>query len=62
MAWYNEEHPFAVGFSDGKVLLAVRDPERATATIDACQSNISDLLWDPTGKQIFIIFAVESAC
>ena len=50
MAWFNEDQCFAVGFTDGKVLLAMRDPERPTSTIDACQSNVTGLHWDPTGK------------
>ena len=54
LAWFNEEQCFAVGFTDGKVLLAMRDPERQTATIDACQSSVSRLYWDPTGRKVML--------
>ena len=47
--WFSEEQAFAIGFTDGKIVLATRDPERPAATIDACQSKISQLAWDPTG-------------
>nr|CAB3252556.1 probable E3 ubiquitin-protein ligase HERC1 [Phallusia mammillata] len=50
LAWFHEEQPFAIGFDDGKVLLAMRDNERHVATIDACQSKVRHLEWDPTGN------------
>ena len=54
VAWYHEDRPFVIAFSDGKVVLSMRDEECHIATIDACQSAISSLKWDPTGiKKIF---------
>lgn len=60
MAWHNEEQPFAIGYSDGKVLLAMRDHEKQSATIDACASSVFNLMWDPTGWSQFINRWIES--
>ncbi|XP_076815895.1 putative E3 ubiquitin-protein ligase HERC1 isoform X3 [Clavelina lepadiformis] len=54
VAWFKEDRPFAIGFTDGKVLLAMRDHERAVTTIDACQAQVTRLIWDPTGEMLAV--------
>ncbi|XP_066271875.1 probable E3 ubiquitin-protein ligase HERC1 [Branchiostoma lanceolatum] len=51
IAWYDEHGKFAIGYSDGKVRMCVKDPydQDAIKTIEAHETSISGLSWDPTG-------------
>ncbi|RMB94614.1 hypothetical protein DUI87_29429 [Hirundo rustica rustica] len=52
LAWFSEDRPFAVGYSDGKLLLGTKEPtEKGGAIlIDAHKDMVVSMKWDPTGK------------
>ncbi|XP_012822330.1 probable E3 ubiquitin-protein ligase HERC1 isoform X6 [Xenopus tropicalis] len=54
IAWYSEDRSFAVGYSDGKLLIGNRDiAEKAgIVIIDAHKDMIVSMKWDPTGQML----------
>nr|XP_026694983.1 probable E3 ubiquitin-protein ligase HERC1 isoform X2 [Ciona intestinalis] len=60
VAWFGEDQQFAVGFADGKIVLATRDGNSNIATIDACQHEVIQLAWDPTGSHLAVHEALQS--
>lgn len=60
LAWFSEDRPFAVGYSDGKLLLGTKEPtEKGGAVlIDAHKDMVVSMKWDPTGK-ILLTTAVQ---
>ncbi|XP_070543560.1 probable E3 ubiquitin-protein ligase HERC1 isoform X2 [Ptychodera flava] len=52
MAWYDEDHQFAVGYSDGMVQFCSRHPFEPDPlqTTHAHENSISCMKWDPTGN------------
>ncbi|XP_035383560.1 probable E3 ubiquitin-protein ligase HERC1 isoform X3 [Electrophorus electricus] len=51
MAWFSTDKPFAVGFPDGKILLAVAESYDTEQPIllTAFNDSVTVLKWDPTG-------------
>ncbi|CAH1255597.1 HERC1 [Branchiostoma lanceolatum] len=62
IAWYDEHGKFAIGYSDGKVRMCVKDPydQDAIKTIEAHETSISGLSWDPTGHLLATL--AEDVC
>ncbi|XP_078688080.1 putative E3 ubiquitin-protein ligase HERC1 isoform X3 [Branchiostoma floridae x Branchiostoma belcheri] len=62
IAWYDEHGKFAIGYSDGKVRMCVKDPydQDAIKTIEAHETSISGLTWDPTGHLLATL--AEDVC
>ncbi|KAG8576379.1 hypothetical protein GDO81_009838 [Engystomops pustulosus] len=54
IAWYSEDHPFAVGYADGKLLIASKEPtdKREVILIDSHKEMFVTLKWDPTGQML----------
>uniref|UniRef100_A0A7M4EPI1 HECT-type E3 ubiquitin transferase n=1 Tax=Crocodylus porosus TaxID=8502 RepID=A0A7M4EPI1_CROPO len=52
LAWFSEDRPFAVGYSDGKLLIGTKEPleKGGIVLIDAHKDTIVSMKWDPTGK------------
>ncbi|XP_035829751.1 probable E3 ubiquitin-protein ligase HERC1 isoform X3 [Aplysia californica] len=50
IVWYEEDHRFAVSYSDGVISLCSREDFEQPLNVDAHKSSISLLSWDPTGK------------
>ncbi|XP_035381674.1 probable E3 ubiquitin-protein ligase HERC1 isoform X2 [Electrophorus electricus] len=52
IAWYSEDHPFAVGYADGKLLIGSKEPleNGSVVVIDAHKESISSLGWAPGGR------------
>ncbi|OXB82040.1 UNVERIFIED_CONTAM: hypothetical protein H355_004123 [Colinus virginianus] len=52
LAWFSEDKPFAVGYSDGKLLIGTKEPleKGEIVLIDAHKDTIVSMKWDPTGK------------
>ncbi|KAJ8286644.1 hypothetical protein GJAV_G00041500 [Gymnothorax javanicus] len=51
MAWYSLDKPFAVGYPDGKILLATAEyyETEQPLILSAFPDSVSSLKWDPTG-------------
>ncbi|XP_041442593.1 probable E3 ubiquitin-protein ligase HERC1 isoform X2 [Xenopus laevis] len=60
IAWYSEDRSFAVGYSDGKLLIGNRDivEKGGVVIIDAHKDMIVSMKWDPSG-QILLTCAKE---
>ncbi|XP_076880016.1 putative E3 ubiquitin-protein ligase HERC1 isoform X2 [Brachyhypopomus gauderio] len=60
IAWYSEDRPFAVGYTDGKILIGSKEPleNGSVVVIDAHKESISSLRWAP-GGQILLSCAKE---
>uniref|UniRef100_A0A668SQ94 HECT-type E3 ubiquitin transferase n=1 Tax=Oreochromis aureus TaxID=47969 RepID=A0A668SQ94_OREAU len=58
IAWYSEDKPFAVGYTDGKLLIGSKEPldKGAIVVIDA--HKVDSMKWSPTG-QILLTCAKE---
>ncbi|XP_053720543.1 probable E3 ubiquitin-protein ligase HERC1 isoform X1 [Synchiropus splendidus] len=54
IAWFCEDKPFAVGYSDGKILIGSRLPSEhgAVVVIDAHQESVTSIKWSPTGHMM----------
>ncbi|KAJ7398001.1 hypothetical protein BTVI_128929 [Pitangus sulphuratus] len=52
LAWFSEDRPFAVGYSDGKLLIGTKEPveKGGVVLIDAHKDMVVSMKWDPTGK------------
>ncbi|KAK7116135.1 hypothetical protein V1264_001871 [Littorina saxatilis] len=50
LAWFDEDHKFAVAYSDGELLLCSRNEFEEPLKVEAHQSAITSLQWDPTGQ------------
>ncbi|XP_028822113.1 probable E3 ubiquitin-protein ligase HERC1 [Denticeps clupeoides] len=52
VAWHSVDRPFAVGYSDGKLMFGTRDPleKAAMVLIDAHKECISSVKWDSAGQ------------
>ncbi|XP_048876533.1 probable E3 ubiquitin-protein ligase HERC1 isoform X3 [Brienomyrus brachyistius] len=51
IAWHSLDKPFAVGYSDGKILLGTVEPSdtKQPLILSAFPESVSGLKWDPTG-------------
>ncbi|XP_076011639.1 putative E3 ubiquitin-protein ligase HERC1 isoform X5 [Genypterus blacodes] len=60
IAWYCEDKPFAVGYTDGKLLIGSKEPleKGAIVVIDAHRESITCMKWSPNG-QILLSCAKE---
>ncbi|XP_062869323.1 probable E3 ubiquitin-protein ligase HERC1 isoform X2 [Trichomycterus rosablanca] len=60
IAWYSEDRPFVVGYSDGKLLIGCKEAleNGSVIIIDAHKESISSLHWAP-GGQILLSCAKE---
>ncbi|XP_032396191.1 probable E3 ubiquitin-protein ligase HERC1 isoform X3 [Etheostoma spectabile] len=57
VAWHSEDKPFAVGYSNGKILLAstaVYENEQPLV-LSVFQDGVSSLKWDPTGHLLLCL-------
>ncbi|XP_067888501.1 probable E3 ubiquitin-protein ligase HERC1 isoform X5 [Heterodontus francisci] len=61
IAWYSEGKPIAVGYSDGKILLATREPHNPEEPVilDSFQESVTSLKWDPTGHLLLAVAREE---
>ncbi|XP_037767220.1 probable E3 ubiquitin-protein ligase HERC1 isoform X1 [Chelonia mydas] len=52
LAWFSEDRPFAVGYSDGKLLIGTKEPleKGGIVLVDAHKDTIVSVKWDPPGK------------
>uniref|UniRef100_A0A9J8ANE0 HECT-type E3 ubiquitin transferase n=1 Tax=Cyprinus carpio carpio TaxID=630221 RepID=A0A9J8ANE0_CYPCA len=57
LAWYSVEKPFAVGYPDGKILLATAESYEIEPPIllTAFPESVSALRWDPTGHLLLSV-------
>ncbi|XP_043933675.1 probable E3 ubiquitin-protein ligase HERC1 isoform X2 [Protopterus annectens] len=62
IAWFSEDRPFAVGYSDGKLLVGMKEPTETGTVIliDAHRESITSMKWEPAG-QILLTCAKEEA-
>ncbi|XP_040012787.1 probable E3 ubiquitin-protein ligase HERC1 isoform X3 [Xiphias gladius] len=51
VAWHSEDKPFAVGYPNGKILLATTETyeNEQPVVLSVFQDSVSSLKWDPTG-------------
>ncbi|PVD19395.1 hypothetical protein C0Q70_19883 [Pomacea canaliculata] len=49
LAWYDEDHRFAVGYSDGELALCSKNDFEDPVKVEAHKSSIISVQWDPTG-------------
>ncbi|XP_058472668.1 probable E3 ubiquitin-protein ligase HERC1 [Solea solea] len=51
VAWHSEDKPFAVGYSNGKILLATTEnyENEQPVVLSVFQDSVTSLKWDPTG-------------
>ncbi|XP_041057144.1 probable E3 ubiquitin-protein ligase HERC1 isoform X1 [Carcharodon carcharias] len=61
IAWYSEDKPIAVGYSDGKILLTTREPHNPEEPVilDSFQESVTSLKWDPTGHLLLAVAREE---
>ncbi|XP_055489136.1 LOW QUALITY PROTEIN: probable E3 ubiquitin-protein ligase HERC1 [Leucoraja erinacea] len=61
IAWYSEDKPIAVGYSDGKILLGTREPhdEEEPVILASYQESVTSLKWDPTGHLLLALSREE---
>ncbi|KAG9489664.1 hypothetical protein GDO78_005551 [Eleutherodactylus coqui] len=53
IAWFSEDHPFAIGYADGKLLIGNKEPiDKEVFLIDAHKEMFVNLKWDPTGQML----------
>ncbi|XP_043943342.1 probable E3 ubiquitin-protein ligase HERC1 [Protopterus annectens] len=52
IAWHSEDKPFAVGYSDGRILFGMKTfcETSIPATVCAFSESVTSLKWDPTGQ------------
>ncbi|XP_065100040.1 probable E3 ubiquitin-protein ligase HERC1 isoform X2 [Paramisgurnus dabryanus] len=57
VAWYSVDKPFAVGYPDGKILLAAAESYETESSIllTAFPESVSGLRWDPTGHLLLSV-------
>uniref|UniRef100_A0A9J8CIV4 HECT-type E3 ubiquitin transferase n=1 Tax=Cyprinus carpio carpio TaxID=630221 RepID=A0A9J8CIV4_CYPCA len=57
LAWYSVDKPFAVGYPDGKILLATAESYETDPPIllTAFPESVSALRWDPTGHLLLSV-------
>ncbi|XP_026052426.1 probable E3 ubiquitin-protein ligase HERC1 isoform X3 [Carassius auratus] len=57
LAWYSVEKPFAVGYPDGKILLATAESYEIEPPVllTAFPESVSALRWDPTGHLLLSV-------
>ncbi|XP_072428176.1 probable E3 ubiquitin-protein ligase HERC1 isoform X3 [Chiloscyllium punctatum] len=61
IAWYSEDKPIAVGYSDGKILLTAREPHNSEEPVilNSFQESVTCLKWDPTGHLLLAVAREE---
>ncbi|XP_078128363.1 putative E3 ubiquitin-protein ligase HERC1 isoform X2 [Sander vitreus] len=57
VAWHSEDKPFAVGYSNGKILLASTEiyENEQPVVLSVFQDSVSSLKWDPTGHLLLCL-------
>ncbi|XP_037609794.1 probable E3 ubiquitin-protein ligase HERC1 isoform X5 [Sebastes umbrosus] len=57
VAWHSEDKPFAVGYPNGKILLATTEiyENEQPAVLSVFQDSVSSLKWDPTGHLLLCL-------
>ncbi|XP_030623810.1 probable E3 ubiquitin-protein ligase HERC1 [Chanos chanos] len=57
LAWYSVDKPFAVGYPDGKILLATAEhyETEQPVLLTAFPESVSGLKWDPTGHLLLSV-------
>ncbi|XP_016106101.1 probable E3 ubiquitin-protein ligase HERC1 [Sinocyclocheilus grahami] len=55
LAWYSVDKPFAMGYPDGKILLATADEIDPPILLTAFPESVSALRWDPTGHLLLSV-------
>ncbi|KAM3600471.1 uncharacterized protein V6R79_024041 [Siganus canaliculatus] len=63
VAWHSEEKPFAVGYLNGKILLATTETyeNEQPVVLSAFQDAVTSLKWDPTGHLLLCLGRSEVA-
>ncbi|XP_040914291.1 probable E3 ubiquitin-protein ligase HERC1 isoform X7 [Toxotes jaculatrix] len=57
VAWHSEDKPFAVGYHNGKILLATTETyeNEQPVVLSVFQDSVSSLKWDPTGHLLLCL-------
>ncbi|XP_047185393.1 probable E3 ubiquitin-protein ligase HERC1 isoform X3 [Scophthalmus maximus] len=57
VAWHSEDKPFAVGYPNGKILLATTETyeKEQPAVLSVFQDSVTSLKWDPTGHLLLCL-------
>ncbi|XP_038590221.1 probable E3 ubiquitin-protein ligase HERC1 isoform X8 [Micropterus salmoides] len=57
VAWHTEDKPFAVGYPNGKILLATTETyeNEQPVVLSVFQDSVSSLKWDPTGHLLLCL-------
>ncbi|XP_026209983.1 probable E3 ubiquitin-protein ligase HERC1 isoform X4 [Anabas testudineus] len=61
VAWHSEDKPFAVGYPDGKILLATTESyeNEQPVMLSVSQDSVSSVKWDPTGHLLLCLSRSE---
>nr|XP_014345328.1 PREDICTED: probable E3 ubiquitin-protein ligase HERC1 [Latimeria chalumnae] len=61
VAWSSTDRPFAVGYSDGWILIGMKEASEADSTMKLCAfpEGVSSLKWDPTGQLLLSVSRAE---
>ncbi|XP_029024458.1 probable E3 ubiquitin-protein ligase HERC1 isoform X3 [Betta splendens] len=61
LAWQSEDKPFAVGYPDGKILLATTESyeNEQPVMLSVFQDSVTSLKWDPTGHLLLCLSRSE---
>ncbi|XP_007895403.2 probable E3 ubiquitin-protein ligase HERC1 [Callorhinchus milii] len=57
IAWFSEDKPFAVGYSDGNILLGTKESysTEEPVVLNSFQESVTGLKWDPTGHLLLAV-------
>ncbi|XP_030752542.1 probable E3 ubiquitin-protein ligase HERC1 [Sitophilus oryzae] len=61
MDWYHEDHYYAIGYLDGSLKLGKLDCQANIITMQAHESPISGLCWNPEGELLATI-SIDATC